>query len=61
MATPNALHVPIALDFIATGKAVLVEKPITDAVEDGLRLAKTAAAADVPVLVGHHRRHNPIV
>jgi predicted dehydrogenase len=61
VATPNALHVPIALDFIATGKAVLVEKPITDAVEDGLRLAKTAAAADVPVLVGHHRRHNPIV
>lgn len=61
IATPNALHVPIALDFIAERKAVLIEKPITDTVEEGLRLANLARKADVPVLVGHHRRHNPIV
>lgn len=61
IATPNALHVPIALDFIVERKAVLIEKPITDTVEVGLRLAHIARTADVPVLVGHHRRHNPIV
>ncbi|MDR6859973.1 Gfo/Idh/MocA family oxidoreductase [Variovorax guangxiensis] len=61
IATPNALHVPIALDFIAERKAVLIEKPITDTVEEGLRLANIAHTADVPVLVGHHRRHNSIV
>jgi len=61
IATPNALHVPIALDFIAERKAVLIEKPITDTVEEGLQLAHIAQAADVPVLVGHHRRHNSIV
>ena len=61
IATPNTLHVPIALKFIAAGKAVLVEKPITDAVEEGLRVSRAAAEADVPLLVGHHRRHNPII
>jgi predicted dehydrogenase len=61
VATPNALHVPIALDFIAEHKAVLIEKPIADTVEEGLRLAHAALAAGAPVLVGHHRRHNPIV
>lgn len=61
VATPNALHVPIAMECIAAGKAVLVEKPITDTVDQGLCLARAAADADVPLLVGHHRRHNPII
>lgn len=61
IATPNALHVPMSLELIAAGKAVLVEKPITDTVEEGLRLAQAAADADVSLLVGHHRRHNPII
>ncbi|WP_225770020.1 Gfo/Idh/MocA family protein [Inquilinus sp. Marseille-Q2685] len=61
VATPNALHVPIALDWISTGKPVLVEKPISDTVDAGIQLARAAAAADVPVLIGHHRRHNPIL
>jgi predicted dehydrogenase len=61
VATPNALHVPMALELIAAGTAVLVEKPITDTADEGLRLGRAAADADVPLLVGHHRRHNPIV
>ncbi|SMG56041.1 Gfo/Idh/MocA family protein [Paraburkholderia susongensis] len=61
VATPNALHVPISMELIAAGIAVLVEKPITDSVDDGLRLAQAAAQARVPLLVGHHRRHNPII
>ena len=60
IATPNALHVPIALDFIASGVPVLVEKPVADTVEEGTALAEASKRFDVPVLVGHHRRHNPI-
>lgn len=61
VATPNALHVPVALDCLARGVPVLVEKPVADTVEDARRLADAQAACGVPVLVGHHRRHNPIV
>jgi len=61
VATPNVLHVPVALDFIAAGIPVLVEKPIADTVAEARRLADAAQAAGVPLMVGHHRRHNPII
>lgn len=61
IAAPNALHVPIALDFIASGTPVLVEKPVADTVEEGMVLAAASKRFNVPVLVGHHRRHNPII
>lgn len=61
LATPNALHVDGALACIAAGLPVLVEKPLAADVAGGRRIAEAATAAGVPVLVGHHRRHNPIV
>jgi predicted dehydrogenase len=61
IATPNSLHVPMALRYIAHGIPVLLEKPICETAEDGYRLSGAAAKANVPLLVGHHRRHNPIV
>jgi predicted dehydrogenase len=61
VASPNRLHVPMALECVERGVPVLVEKPIADTVEDGLRLAAAAEAAGVPVLVGHHRRHSPLL
>jgi predicted dehydrogenase len=60
IATPNQTHVNFALDCLEHGVAVLVEKPVADNVADGLRLADAAERLKVPVLVGHHRRHNPI-
>jgi hypothetical protein len=61
VATPNALHVSVALEFVSAGIPVLVEKPIADRVEQARRLSDAAEKAGVRLLVGHHRRHNPII
>lgn len=59
--TPNHLHLPIAREAIKRGIPVLVEKPISDDLEDAKKFAKESKAATVPVLVGQHRRYNPFV
>ena len=61
VATPNGLHAPITLDALARGAAVLVEKPIADTSEQAQRICEASRAAGLPVLVGHQRRHNPII
>jgi predicted dehydrogenase len=61
IATPNALHVPAALACVERGVPMLVEKPIADTVEDARGLVAAAEKAGVALLVGHHRRHNPIL
>lgn len=61
IATPNALHREHAERCIAAGVPILVEKPIATSVTDGLAIAEAAAGAGVPLLVGHHRRHSPII
>ena len=58
LATPNRLHVNGALQCLAAGVPVLVEKPIADTVADAQRLVDAARESGVPVLVGHHRRHS---
>jgi predicted dehydrogenase len=60
VATPNPQHVPMALDCLAHGVAALVEKPLADSVAEAQLLVDAQARSGVPVLVGHHRRHNPI-
>jgi predicted dehydrogenase len=60
-ATPNSLHVQNGFDCVKHGVPVLVEKPIADSVEGATRLVEAAEAAGVPLLVGHHRRHSPIL
>ena len=61
LATPNQLHVEQALACLAAGIPALVEKPLADTLEGGIRLCETAEAARVPILVGHHRRHSAIM
>lgn len=61
VATPNPAHVPMALDCLACGVAALVEKPVADSVAEARQLVEAQARSGVPVLVGHHRRHNPIL
>lgn len=59
IASPNALHVPMALDCIERRVPALIEKPVADQVEAGRRLSDAVDRSGVPMLVGHHRRHNP--
>lgn len=61
LSTPTHLHIEQALACITERCAVLVEKPVTVTASDAALLARAAKAADIPVLVGHHRRHNPLV
>ncbi len=58
---PSVHHAEIALDAIAAGRHVLVEKPIATALEDGLRMASAARRAGVKLMVGHVERFNPAV
>ena len=61
LATPNAMHVPQALQCIAAGVPVLVEKPVAHTVEQAKQLVQVAEARQAKVLVGHHRAHSPIM
>ena len=61
LATPNAIHVENALACIGAGVAALVEKPIAHTVEAGRRLCEAVERAGAKILVGHHRRYNPIL
>jgi UDP-N-acetylglucosamine 3-dehydrogenase len=58
---PSAQHARIALDALAAGKHVFVEKPIATALEDGLRMAAAARQAGLKLMVGHIERFNPSV
>jgi predicted dehydrogenase len=61
IATPNHLHVPNGLEAVAAGIPVLVEKPVSNDLAEATRLVEAAESAGVPLLVGHHRRHNPLL
>ncbi|HYP70808.1 MAG TPA: Gfo/Idh/MocA family oxidoreductase [Variovorax sp.] len=61
VATPNVTHAQITIDCLSHGAAVLVEKPIADTLVDARRICEASRAAGLPVLVGHQRRHNPIM
>ena len=61
IATPNQLHVEQGLECIAAGLPVLIEKPVAHTLAEGIRLCEAAERADARILVGHHRRHSPIL
>lgn len=61
LASPNALHVPQALQCLAAGLPILLEKPIATSVAQGRELVAAAAAQQARVLIGHHRAHSPIL
>ena len=61
IASPNQLHVTHGLQCVRLGLPILVEKPIDSDSRQAEQLVTAAEQAGIPILVGHHRRHNPIV
>jgi len=61
VATPNQMHVANGMDCIAAGLPVLVEKPLADDLVAAEVLVDAAEREGVPLLTGHHRRHNPLI
>ena len=61
VAAPTTYHRSLAMAAIERGIPVLIEKPISATVEDGLAIVAAAAKRHVPVQVGHVERYNPAV
>ena len=61
LATPTPLHIEQGLRCIDAGIPLLIEKPIAVTSQDARVLTDAAEAAGLPLLVGHHRRHNGMV
>ena len=61
VSSPNKFHFEQASSCIRHGIPVLVEKPITINAEEGELLVSLSEQHKVPVLVGHHRAHSPIL
>jgi predicted dehydrogenase len=55
---PTSLHFEVARDFLAAGAHVLVEKPITVAVEEADELIRIAREKNLRLMVGHLERFN---
>lgn len=61
ISSPNAFHFDQVMTCIRQGVPVLVEKPVTDLVEDARTLADEVDRMGIPVLVGHHRTYSPLL
>ena len=61
LATPTTLHLEQGLQCIDAMCPVLIEKPIAVTAADAKILVDAAARKSVPILVGHHRRYNPLI
>jgi predicted dehydrogenase len=61
VATDTSAHFAVSENLLRQGKHVLVEKPITETVEQGERLVELAAANNLILQVGHLERFNPAV
>ena len=59
VATPTRFHFEVASELLAKGKHLLIEKPVTDSVEDALHLCNLADSTGAVVQVGHVEQFNP--
>jgi predicted dehydrogenase len=61
IAAPTPLHFSIARDFLKKGVDVLIEKPITNLLDDADELIRIADSKGLIIQVGHLERFNPAV
>lgn len=60
IATPNALHAEMCVAAARAGKAIYCEKPMAITPQDCRRVREAVDKAQVPYLIGYHRRMNPL-
>ena len=56
ISSPNRTHVPVGLEAVAAGLAVVVDKPLAATVADAVQLRDAAAAQGVAITVFQNRR-----
>lgn len=61
VAIPTNRHYEVVKDVLAAGKNVLVEKPITDDVEQAQELVELAERQELVLNVGHVEQYNPVL
>ncbi len=61
VATPNALHAPIALAALAAGKHVYCEKPLAPTADDAWLMVRAAEHAGVVTAAGFNYLCNPMI
>jgi UDP-N-acetylglucosamine 3-dehydrogenase len=61
IACPSDGHAAVALEALAAGLHVLVEKPIATTLPDALRMRSAALESGRKLMVGHVERFNPAV
>lgn len=61
LSTPTDLHVKQGLECIEMGIPTLVEKPLSHDLHDAEILVRASETTGTPLMVGHHRRFNPII
>jgi predicted dehydrogenase len=60
IATPLSAHAPLALDALAAGKHVFVEKAMAATLEECRAIVRAGRSARRAVQVGHQRAYNPL-
>lgn len=58
---PTSMHKPVSIDAFEAGCHVLVEKPISNTIENGRDMIMAARKNGKKLLVGHVERFNPAV
>ena len=61
IAAATEAHFGLARDVLEAGVPLLVEKPVTDRLEQTIEILELSAARDVPIMCGLLERYNPAV
>ncbi|MFO7821339.1 MAG: Gfo/Idh/MocA family oxidoreductase [Lentisphaeria bacterium] len=61
VAVPTNLHYELVKSLLEKGRHVLVEKPITETVQEARELVQTAKAKQLVLHVGHVEKYNPVL
>ncbi len=61
IAVPTTMHRKVACDVLSKGVNVLLEKPISDNVDDANKIINTAKQNKCKLMIGHVERFNPII